>query len=993
MTSQERTAYPKLRQLFSEEELRDCYGLNEADKAFVRQHANGHSQRLTLLVMYKTRSQLGYFPPIHTIPNQLKEFLATAFQLPLETPLLDKANQKKTRYRYRRMVRQKLNCTQYTPEGAKFVEPLVRHAAYTQSDPADLINVATAALFDANIELPAFTTLDRLAGHVRQNVHSELYQKASSPLTQEQRNRLDQLLEVEPNQSRSGFTQLKQSPGPATLTQVREWANHLAKLDDIINPTTFLAELTHTKIRQFSAEATALELGDFRAIRQPGKRYTLLLCLLQQTQTHTRDELTIMFLKRMKRTTKVAQEQLRILQEKQREQEEKLMGVFGEVLQQARHDNEDISLGQHIRLLLDKHGGLDALEQTYQTVAVCHQNNFLPLLWPIHARNRSVLFNVLALLEIESATRDSRLLDAFHFVCQSRHQRRDTLPAKLDLSFLSQRWQAFVCRQIDGQPVYDRRSLEVCVLIAVAEALGRCDLYVKGTEAYADYRTQMIPMPECEERFDEYCQAIGLPATSSAFAQTLKQALSELAMQVDQQFPANGELSIDADGIPHLKQQKAAAPPSGAREFEKAVQERLPERHLLDILKHVHHWTSFTRHFGPLSGSEPKLNNPLQRYLFTVFGYGCNLGASQTAHHAPDLINRYSLQRINAQHVTTHKLETASNDIITEYTRFPLPHLWGNEKVAIADGTHMSLRENNLMGETHIRYGGYGGIAYHHISATYIALFSQFITCGVWEGVHILDALLKNDSVLQPDTLHADTHGQSEPIFALAYLLGIELFPRMRTWNDVDFYRPDKTTTYQHLEAIFKKPVNWELIERHWKDMMQVAISIQSGKVLPSMLLRKLGSHNRKNNLYRAFRELGRVRRTLFLLQYISEADLRHSIRAETTKVESYNDFLDWISFGGSVIKSGDPVEQEKQIKYSNLVANAIMLHNVADLTNVLEAMSKEGFEITEALAALLSPYGRQHLRRFGQFSLDMEVMPPPLNPRPIPMTKNESKS
>jgi hypothetical protein len=44
---------------------------------------------------------------------------------------------------------------------------------------------------------------------------------------------------------------------------------------------------------------------------------------------------------------------------------------------------------------------------------------------------------------------------------------------------------------------------------------------------------------------------------------------------------------------------------------------------------------------------------------------------------------------------------------------------------------------------------------------------------------------------------------------------------------------------------------------------------------------------------------------------------------------ETYNDFLDWVSFGGPVIKSGDPVEQEKQLKYASLVANTIMLSNV----------------------------------------------------------------
>ena len=97
--------------------------------------------------------------------------------------------------------------------------------------------------------------------------------------------------------------------------------------------------------------------------------------------------------------------------------------------------------------------------------------------------------------------------------------------------------------------------------------------------------------------------------------------------------------------------------------------------------------------------------------------------------------------------------------------------------------------------------------------------------------------------------------------------------------------------------------------------MLQVMLSIQAGRVMPSLLLRKLGTYSRRSRLHRAFRELGRVERTLFLLRFFSSTEVRRTSRAETTKVEAYNDFLDWVSFGGPVIKSGDPVEQEKQLK------------------------------------------------------------------------------
>lgn len=169
---------------------------------------------------------------------------------------------------------------------------------------------------------------------------------------------------------------------------------------------------------------------------------------------------------------------------------------------------------------------------------------------------------------------------------------------------------------------------------------------------------------------------------------------------------------------------------------------------------------------------------------------------------------------------------------------------------------------------------------------------------------------------------------------------------------------------------------------------MQVVLSIQAGAILPSTLLQRLGSHSRQSKLYQAFAELGRAVRTLFLLTYISNAPLREQIIAETTKIESYNNFLDWIHFGGDgTITTGDPVEQEKRIKYMNLVSNAVMLQNVVDLTDVLHQMSQEGFTITKAMVSRLSPYMTEHIKRFGDYVLDMDEVPAPLQPDKVFLT------
>ena len=467
----------------------------------------------------------------------------------------------------------------------------------------------------------------------------------------------------------------------------------------------------------------------------------------------------------------------------------------------------------------------------------------------------------------------------------------------------------------------------------------------------------------------------------------LQARLREVTERVDASFPDNTELTIDEAGKPHLKRLKAQPLPEELATLEALLKERMPERHLLDVLKNVHHEVKYTRHFGPPSGADPKLPEAVSRYLLTIFGYASELGPTQTARHTQNLIGWHTLRRLNAQHITAEKLAAALRDVINAYTRFELPFFWGSGHTAIADGTHVELIENNLLGARHIRYGRFGGIAYHHISDTYIALFSHFIACGVWEAVYILDGLLQNTSTLQPDTLHADTHGQSEPVFGLAVLLGIKLMPRMRTWNDVTLYRVDRSTTYKHIERLLTQVVDWDLIERYWQDMMQVVLSIQAGKVLPSMLLQKLGVYSRKNHLYKAFSELGRVERTIFLLDYMSDTAMRQHIRAETTKVESYNQFTEWLAFGGPILRSGDPVEQAKRIKYRDLVANVVMLQNVVDMTNVLHDLQRDGVRITPELLARLSPYLNGHLKRFGHYILNMETPPEPLQPKPLFVT------
>lgn len=161
---------------------------------------------------------------------------------------------------------------------------------------------------------------------------------------------------------------------------------------------------------------------------------------------------------------------------------------------------------------------------------------------------------------------------------------------------------------------------------------------------------------------------------------------------------------------------------------------------------------------------------------------------------------------------------------------------------------------------------------------------------------------------------------------------------------------------------------------------MQVVLSIKSGKILPSTLLRKLNNYSRMNRLYQAHCEFGRVIRTILLLIYISDPEMRREIHAQTNKAEAFNYFVKWIYFGGeATIWENCPEYQEKAIKYNTLIADMVIFQNVIDQTRIIQSLLDEGFQITENELKALSPYLTKHIKRFGEYIIDLHISPPPL--------------
>src|SRR5207249_12091127 len=99
----------------------------------------------------------------------------------------------------------------------------------------------------------------------------------------------------------------------------------------------------------------------------------------------------------------------------------------------------------------------------------------------------------------------------------------------------------------------------------------------------------------------------------------------------------------------------------------------------------------------------------------------------------------------------------------------------------------------------------------------------------------------------------------------------------------------EKASSYHVLEPLIGDRINVAQIESQWDELLRLATSSRQGTVTASLLLRKLASYPRQNGLAWGLRELGRIDRTLFMLEWLRSPELRRRVTIGLNKGEAKN--------------------------------------------------------------------------------------------------------
>lgn len=129
---------------------------------------------------------------------------------------------------------------------------------------------------------------------------------------------------------------------------------------------------------------------------------------------------------------------------------------------------------------------------------------------------------------------------------------------------------------------------------------------------------------------------------------------------------------------------------------------------------------------------------------------------------------------------------------------------------------------------------------------------------------------------------------------------------------------------------------------------------------------------------------MGRIEKTIFILDYITDESLRRRIHRGLNKGEAMNALARAIFFG----KRGEFRERELQDQLQrasalNILINAIGIWNTTYLQKAIDYLKQE-CAIDESLLKHISPLGWEHINLLGEYNFDVKSIPESDQLRPL---------
>lgn len=528
----------------------------------------------------------------------------------------------------------------------------------------------------------------------------------------------------------------------------------------------------------------------------------------------------------------------------------------------------------------------------------------------------------------------------------------------------------------DNKVRVKRLDYEFSVLRFLRDRLRTKEIWVGN--AY-QYRNPEKDLPQdFKEKRAYYYKLLNKPVNAKNFTRELKQALTKHLKTFNRELPYNKDVKVLLKPKGHIKLSKPEKQPITPQleVIKSEICKRWPSTSLLDVLKETDLFVEFIQDFIA-SGPKEGLNKDTlrKRLLLVILGYGTNTGLKGISKGNED-VTYQDLRHVKLRYLDPDNLRNAIRAVINQLLKIRSDDVWGSGTNAVAsDSTHFKASDQNLMSRWHPRYRSNGVMVYWHVERDSMCIYSQLKSCASSEVSSMIEGILRHSTDMSIEKNYVDTHGASVVGFAFSHLLDFELLPRLKNIHKqkISQVKSGDINSYENLELILSKPINWALIEDQYEHLIKYTSALKLGTADAETILKRFTRNNLQHKAYKALCELGKAIKSIFLCRYLSNKALRQEIHEGLNVVERWNGINDFIFYGKTgAFSSNNPEELELSMLCLHLLQISMVYINTLMLQQVLkESCWVDKLTIKEKRS--ITPLIHEHINPYGIFLLNLD--------------------
>lgn len=819
--------------------------------------------------------------------------------------------------------------------------------------------------------LPAESSLEKAFCSIWEEVKEKVYENIYSKLSDDIKSKINNLLYVDSNSKskKSALFSFKQPPPEPKPSAIQEWIEKYNLLKDFDTSTIDLTSISPQLAKEFDRDAQQYDVHALKELKEE-KRYTLVACFLIESQSRILDQIVQMndmcltnferscrneFYKSLTSKTKYYQKSkktlleyseksIRLIRDKKADQiEEQLdidsvLAAIGDIKELSNYEDRGFLIE-----CLNRHNQLNKYMQLF--------------------------FN----LPIEAQKGSEDIILALNMVRYRVENRSKGLLPDTPSQFLKSPWKQMFESSLPNERL---RAWEIGLLFEIKERLKSGDLFIRGSSKYRPFWEMIFTDEEWKQRREKGFKNLKISEDFSIIRNELVKQYEETYNHFLKTLPENKFVKVINNKFIFSRDLGTKEDPE-VDVIRKAIEHSLPaNKSIENIFESVDNHCHFINFIISKTRNASKWEKKKHVVLAALLSQATNIGMSGMV-RSTDGISVHELSDCIRECFTPQILRELNQFLVEFILKLSYSKNYGDGTCSSSDGQRFAVREGSLYTSFCTRYFGFYKKAvnvYTHIADNYSVFSTQILSCGIREAIAVLDGLLSSENFIQSKIHTTDTHGYTDQIFSISYLLGITYAPRLKDLGGVKLFRILPKQDLGDYSINFIGLANIDSIAPHWDDMIRLVSALKEGHVRACDILPKLGKGSYIDKLSQAFTTLGQIVKTIFLLRYSSDPEFRKIIRRQLNKGEHRHTLADHVFFANKgEFRYGDLESLMCQASCLSIVCNIILISNSIDYDVIIHQLKSVGFPIKDELLGHISPLAYKHIAINGHYKFSRE--------------------